>query len=164
VKYYTIHTNYATDEHQTWFNNHKINVHYEIGKHLSYTLDGTGLMITHSIRTSQARALSMVKDQLAQQTITYIFEEAMLLTQLKPVSMTLKHLKTSWGNCSRKQIIKLNYRLIECDQRFIHYVCIHELVHLKHMNHSLAFYTELSRFCPDYKRINKLTPYQLKAL
>ncbi len=164
VKYYTIHINYATDDHQTWFNNSKIKVYYQIGKHLSFTLDDTGLVITHPSRTSQTKALMMIKDQLAQQYITYIFEEAIQLTQLKPISMTLKHLKTSWGNCNRKHEIKLNHRLIECDQRFIHYVCIHELVHLKYMNHSQAFYTELSRYCPDYKHISKLTPYQFKEL
>lgn len=164
IKYYLIQSHYVTDDLQTWFNNQKINVYYTIGKHLSYTLDSSGLSIIHPSRTSPSKALLSVKNQLAQQYITYIFEEAVNLTQMKPVSMTLKHLKTSWGNCNRKKEIKLSYRLIECDQRFIHYVCIHELVHLKHMNHSVAFYTELSRFCPDYKQLSKLTPYRLKDL
>jgi len=164
IKYYLIQSHYVTDDSKTWFNNQKLNVYYTTGKHLSYTLDNSGLSIIHPSRISPTKALLSVKNQLALQYITYIFEEAVNLTQMKPVSMTLKHLKTSWGNCNRKKEIKLSYRLIECDQRFIHYVCIHELVHLKHMNHSAEFYAELIRYCPDYKQLSKLTPYRLKDL
>jgi len=36
---------------------------------------------------------------------------------------------------------------------YIRYVCIHELVHLRHMNHSKAFYALVSFYCPDYKKL-----------
>ena len=59
--------------------------------------------------------------------------------------------KAKWGSCSRNNDIKLNSLLIMLNERLIDYVILHELCHIKHFNHSKAFYNFLSKFMPNYK-------------
>lgn len=63
----------------------------------------------------------------------------------------IKDVKTRWGSCSTRRNINLNYKLIMAPKEVIEYVIIHELCHLKEMNHSKLFWKEVSVFIPNYK-------------
>ena len=56
-----------------------------------------------------------------------------------------------WGVCRRDGKIRLNYRLVMLPERLIRYVVIHELCHLKHFNHSAAFWRLVAEYDPDFK-------------
>lgn len=58
---------------------------------------------------------------------------------------------SSWGTCSRDNIISLSWRLIMADEKIIDYVIIHELCHVKHKNHSKEFWNLVQYSMPDYK-------------
>ncbi len=73
------------------------------------------------------------------------------IMNLKYNRLRVKDQKTRWGSCSRKGNINLNWRLILAPSSVIDYVIIHELLHLKHMNHSADFWKDLAGFLPDYK-------------
>lgn len=62
----------------------------------------------------------------------------------------LKEQKTRWGSCSSKGNINLNWRVILAPERVVDYLIIHELAHLKHMNHSPAFWDVVGQYCPEY--------------
>ena len=47
--------------------------------------------------------------------------------------------------------ISLNWRLIQTPASVSDYICLHELVHLRQMNHSPGFWREVERVCPDYR-------------
>lgn len=60
-----------------------------------------------------------------------------------------------WGSCSRKGNINLSWRLVMCPLPVIDYVVVHELAHLKHLNHSPAFWGVVKGILPDYKQHRK---------
>ncbi|WRY50327.1 M48 family metallopeptidase [Clostridium intestinale] len=66
-------------------------------------------------------------------------------------SVRVKDVKTRWGSCSSKRNINLSYKLIMAPKEVIGYVIVHELCHLKEMNHSEKFWREVSNIIPNYK-------------
>ena len=65
--------------------------------------------------------------------------------------ITVRNQKSRWGSCSRRGTISLNWRLIQTPAFVSDYICLHELVHLRQMNHSPRFWREMERVCPDYR-------------
>jgi predicted metal-dependent hydrolase len=63
--------------------------------------------------------------------------------------------KSRWGSCSRRGNISLNYKLLQMRAEMIDYVIIHELCHLRHPNHSKSFWTEVGKYVPGYKALDK---------
>ena len=56
-----------------------------------------------------------------------------------------------WGSCNTKGILRFSWRLAMAPQDIIDYVIIHELMHIKHMNHSRAYWQEVIAAMPDFK-------------
>ncbi len=77
--------------------------------------------------------------------------EFALLHQLVVRRVTVRNQRSRWGSCSRRGTISLNWRLIQAPQFVRDYLILHELAHLREMNHSLRFWREVERLCPDYQ-------------
>ena len=73
-----------------------------------------------------------------------------------PKSIKINSAKKRYGSCSSENNINFSLYLMDKDERFIDYVVVHELAHIKHHNHSKAFYEFIERFMPDYKERKKL--------
>ncbi|MBR0466916.1 MAG: M48 family metallopeptidase [Clostridia bacterium] len=69
--------------------------------------------------------------------------------------ITIRHQKTRWGSCSSKGNLNFNCLLMLTPPDIIDSVVVHELCHLKHMNHSKSFYDEVYSVLPDYKERNR---------
>jgi predicted metal-dependent hydrolase len=65
--------------------------------------------------------------------------------------VTVRNQRSRWGSCSRAGTISLNWRLIQAPSFVRDYLILHELAHLREMNHSSRFWREVERLCPDYK-------------
>jgi len=63
----------------------------------------------------------------------------------------IKNQKTRWGSCSAKRNINLNMRLMMAPDGAIDYVIIHELCHLRELNHSAAFWALVESYCPEFR-------------
>ena len=78
------------------------------------------------------------------------------IMQLKPNSVKITSAKKRYGSCSGKNNLNFSLYLMDKDERFIDYVVVHELAHIKHHNHSKEFYKLIEAYMPDYKEREKL--------
>lgn len=69
-----------------------------------------------------------------------------------PNKVTIKTQKKRWGSCSSLRNLNFNWKLIMMPQEIIDYVVVHELCHLKEMNHSEAFWSLVGEILPDYRK------------
>lgn len=68
-----------------------------------------------------------------------------------PAGIRIGGAATSWGCCKKDGVIRFSWRLICMDPAFIEYVAVHELCHLRHFDHSPAFWGEVAKTLPDWK-------------
>jgi predicted metal-dependent hydrolase len=69
--------------------------------------------------------------------------------------VTVRNQRSRWGSCSRRGTISLNWRLVQAPPFVRDYLVLHELAHLKEMNHSRRFWNEVARLCPDYRQAER---------
>lgn len=67
----------------------------------------------------------------------------------------IKDQKSKWGSCSSKRNLNFNWHAILLPPHLIDYLIIHELMHLREMNHSPRFWAEVERYWPTYKQAEK---------
>jgi len=60
--------------------------------------------------------------------------------------------RTRWGSCSTSGTLSFNWRLVIGRPEALHYVVVHELIHIRHHNHSRRFWNDLVAAFPGYKR------------
>ena len=81
---------------------------------------------------------------------------------LEVARISVRNQRWRWGSCSRKGRICLNWRLVQMPDSVRDYVMIHELMHLKRMDHSPKFWRLVAAACPDFKAarawLRKRTP------
>ena len=69
--------------------------------------------------------------------------------------VSVRDQKWRWGSCARNGHICLNWRLVRMPDWVRDYVMIHELMHLKRMDHSRKFWALVARACPRYDAARK---------
>ncbi len=72
-----------------------------------------------------------------------------------PRSVRLSSAKTQWGCCTACGAVRLNRQLVRLPLRLVDYVVVHELAHLREMNHSAAFWAVVGSVCPDYADLRR---------
>lgn len=105
--------------------------------------------------TSRVGLKAQVLDFLQSQASAFLpkrIEELSSKWELPFNKVFIKNQKRSWGTCSRKKNISLNWRLIQCPDWVCDYVILHELQHTKHMNHSLEYWKNLKRLCSHVRQ------------
>ncbi|GEM_PF-66162 len=65
--------------------------------------------------------------------------------------VTIKEQKSRWGSCSRAGNLNFNWRLLLAPLPVLDYVLIHELAHLKELNHAPKFWRLVAAACPNYE-------------
>ena len=69
----------------------------------------------------------------------------------EPKAVRIKDQKHLWGSCGKDHVINLNWRLIFMPKTILEYAVVHELCHLKHRNHSTAFWRQVKILLPDHE-------------
>lgn len=70
-------------------------------------------------------------------------------------NIKIKNQKTRWGSCSKRGNLNFNYRIINLPEKLIDYIIVHELCHLKELNHSINFWQLVSNTLPNYVELKK---------
>ncbi len=76
-------------------------------------------------------------------------------TGLVPNKVRIRDIKYAWGSCSANKNITISYKLIRYSRQAIRYVILHELCHIKYMNHSKDFWNLVAKYMPNYKELKK---------
>ena len=75
----------------------------------------------------------------------------------------VRTMRSRWGSCSGRGKLTLNAKLVQAPIRCIDFVILHEIAHLRQMNHSPAFYAELSALASDWRECREeLKKYSLQ--
>lgn len=69
---------------------------------------------------------------------------------LAPTGVKITSARTRFGSCSMKNSLCFSLYLMQYPEEAIDYVVVHELAHIRHKDHSRAFYQEVARYLPDY--------------
>ena len=69
---------------------------------------------------------------------------------VQPTGVKITAARTRFGSCSAKNSLCFSLRLMRYPDECVDYVVVHELAHIRHKNHSRAFYQEVARYLPDY--------------
>ena len=78
------------------------------------------------------------------------------LLKVKPNKVKIKNIKYAWGSCSNKKNISISVKLANKNEKVIEYVVLHEMCHLKYMNHSKKFWNLVETYMPEYKEYKKI--------
>lgn len=92
-------------------------------------------------------------DCLQEKVETYINKYKDLIET--PNKVRIRNIKTAWGSCSSNKNITISMKLANKTDKQIEYVVLHEMSHLKEMNHSEKFWNIVKTYMPEYKEIRK---------
>ena len=98
------------------------------------------------VRTENTELLGRAKRELPERLL-----ELAARHRLTVARVSIRNQKWRWGSCSRGGHICLNWRLVTMPPWVRDYVMIHELMHLKRMDHSPRFWKLVEQACPDFK-------------
>jgi predicted metal-dependent hydrolase len=87
---------------------------------------------------------------LAEQELPGRVMELAALHGLSVRRVTVRDQRSRWGSCSRRGTVSLNWRLVQTPPWVSDYLILHELMHLREMNHSRRFWREVQNVCPGW--------------
>lgn len=101
--------------------------------------------------TNLARPLAKKLRSLAKAELPETVRKFADQFELKFSGVSIRDQKTRWGSCSSTGRISLNWRLVMAPPEVSDYIVIHELMHLREMNHSHLFWKLVREVCPQCK-------------
>ena len=96
------------------------------------------------------RVTEWVKQQARAEITKFAHEKAALIgKRIKKIS--LRDTSSRWGSCSHEGNLSFSWRLIFAPHEVLEYVVSHEVAHIKHLDHSPAFWSVVATLCPTYR-------------
>ncbi len=135
---------------RTWFRGREVSVHPAPGGG-GLDLDGEILPVPAAPDPSDLRpVLRAALRRLAEAELpprVHLYAERHGFTVRR---ITIRDQRSRWGSCSPRATLSLNWRLVQLPDAVRDYIVLHELAHLRHLNHSARFWAEVERICPGY--------------
>ena len=89
-------------------------------------------------REARHRVTAMIEDEAARLGVDY-------------GSIAIRDQRTRWGSCSKRRTLSFNWRLVIAPEEVCRYVVVHELCHLRELNHSKAFWRLVDEAMPGWR-------------
>jgi len=122
----------------------------------SAVLRGNKLLVSTGARNGSIPAI--LENWYRQQAATIFTQKADSFRQamgLRYRAIFIRGQRTRWGSCSPAGNLTLNWKLLTAPEEIIDYVLIHELSHLKHMNHSKRIWDLVEQYSPNWRKCRK---------
>lgn len=132
------------EEKQNWIKKHLVQMYFKAEENKKQKKEPA--LTNADIEKLCQKALSVIPDKVK------YYAEIMGVTYGR---ITIRNQKTRWGSCSSKGNLNFNCLLMLMPDKVLDYVVVHELCHLKQMNHSKKFWKEVERYMPDYPNYKK---------
>lgn len=121
----------------------------------SFIFDDQNLQLSVSDRQPEQYLKAFVI-AYAKQHLPLYLEEVSQESSLSFGKCAIRQPKTRWGSCTSKHDIMLNSALVLFPKHVARYVCVHELAHTKHFDHSSHFWAEVHKHDVNFKQHRKL--------
>lgn len=120
-----------------------------------WTLTPDGLTLRLNDLADDAVNLSLLEDFYRAQAKFWLHKKTQNVVQqaglqAKLNDIRLRKTKTKWGHCTREGRIQYNWLIMMAPERVIDYLVCHEVSHLRHLNHSAAFWQQVEDLHPTY--------------
>ncbi len=112
--------------------------------------DGAILSLCLRAPSEAPRVLERALRERARELFTERVAHYAPVLEVPPPPLSLSAARTRWGSCSIRSGIRLNWRLLHFPLPVIDYVVVHELAHLREMNHGARFWAIVAGACPDW--------------
>lgn len=140
-------------------NNYKINIVGHKKSIASVSFDGDAFCVLMDDKVSGEERKIIVEGvfkkwyrQSAAVVLNERIEHFCSITGLKFKAIRLKEQKTRWGSCSREGNLNFNWKLVMAPLWVVDYVVLHEVCHLRHLDHSNDFWNLVAFYMPEYKK------------
>ena len=101
---------------------------------------------TRHYRTNKEVARAVILEKVKRYNEIYQYSLARI---------SIRNQKTRWGSCSKSGNLNFNYKILFLEEPLADYIVVHELCHLKELNHSKKFWTLVAEVCADYKDMKR---------
>lgn len=122
----------------------------------SDTMSGLSITISSRVKHKKKMYQSLLEAFMHEQLENYIemriHEYCMQMGEELPTKLKIMAYKRRWGSCNRRRELTFNLLLVGAPKWVIDYVVVHELSHLKYLNHSTQFWLRVGEFYPQYKK------------
>lgn len=127
-----------------------------LGNRTDVQLSGEVLQITLSRRGRRpqaARAQDALCRWYQQQALALLSDKSQALAAqcgLTVAEVKVKYTRSKWGHCTSRGQLQYNWLIVQAPMAIVDYLVAHEVSHLRHPNHSAAFWSQVAVLCPDY--------------
>lgn len=139
-----------------------LNIYYKDINNAVVNVENGKIAIVLPLRYSDSDNTEQIKKlidkmyyMIAEKEVENAMEKTRKMVGLAPEEYRIKKTKSVWGSCSSNKKITINQNLMMYSRKAIEYVVLHEVCHLKYMNHSKNFWAMVEKYMPDYKEAEK---------